>query len=100
MLSVLGIEADDVLALINSGLWEPEWYSAQYPDVQTSGEEPLLHYFTHGWRELRSPGLGFDARWYCETYGVNGEDTHAAVHFLRYGRPAGLRPTPHWSDEA
>ena len=100
VLSVLGIDADDVLALIKDGMWEPDWYTAHYPDVQASGEEPLLHYLAHGWRELRSPSSGFDARWYCETYGISGADTHAAIHFLRYGRRAGLRPQPDGSDDA
>ncbi len=92
MTSVLGVDVDEVLALITAGIWDREWYVGHYPDISDSGEDPLLHYFTRGWRELRSPGPGFDARWYSARYGVNVDVDHPAVHFVREGRNAGFSP--------
>jgi hypothetical protein len=92
VISVLGVEPDEVLALITAGIWDRNWYAEHYPDVRESGEDPLLHYFTLGWRELRSPGPGFDARWYSARYGIDVDAAHPAAHFVCEGRKVGFRP--------
>jgi len=47
-----------------TGLFDPEWYLARYPDVRASGMDPLRHFVEHGHFEHRSPGPGFDAAAY------------------------------------
>jgi hypothetical protein len=92
VVSLIGIDVNDVLAVLTPGIWDRDWYLEQYADVAESGEDPLLHYLVCGWRELRSPGGGFDARWYSAQYGVDVVKDHPAVHFVKEGRAAGLRP--------
>ena len=52
-----------------SGLFDPEWYIATYPDVKAAGLDPLYHYLSHGAREGRSPGPAFDAKRYLKRRG-------------------------------
>ena len=92
MLSLIGLDPDDVLAVLASGFWSESWYLEQYPDVALSGEVPFLHYLVQGWRELRSPGPDFDARWYSVKYRVDDPAVHPLVHYVREGQAAGLRP--------
>lgn len=40
--------------LVNSGLFDPEYYINRYPDVKNSGMDPLQHYIFHGIEESRS----------------------------------------------
>jgi hypothetical protein len=41
--------------LRQSGLVDPEWYSARYPDVAKSGADPVAHFLHHGFRDGREP---------------------------------------------
>lgn len=43
--------------LIASGLFDPEWYGAQNPDVRQSGMNPANHFVRYGYREGRAPCL-------------------------------------------
>lgn len=36
-------------------LFDPDWYLQQYPDVRSSGQDPLSHYVRFGAAEMRSP---------------------------------------------
>ncbi|MBV8359921.1 MAG: glycosyltransferase family 2 protein [Deltaproteobacteria bacterium] len=51
-----------------SGLFDPKWYLAAYPDVEAAGIDPLSHYCAHGWEEGRQPNFYFDPEWYCVNY--------------------------------
>ena len=45
--------------LLESGLFDAEWYAAQYPDVVPSGKNPLDHFLTVGMILGRNPGPDF-----------------------------------------
>lgn len=69
-----------------AGLFEADWYLQQYPDVRAAGVDPLRHYMTHGWRELRNPNRLFDAGWYIETYpDVGMAGVNPLLHYIRHG---------------
>ena len=91
-LSVTALDPDDVLLVLQSAAWDEDWYRQEYPDVPTSGVDPLLHYLTQGWRELRSPGPLFDAQWYADAYLAGVRDQHPLLHFLEHGVAQGLLP--------
>ncbi len=44
-------------AVVASGLFDPDWYSKQNPDVRKSGMDPSHHFVTYGFREGRAPCL-------------------------------------------
>lgn len=47
--------------ILRSGLFDPDFYIAAYPDVAASGQDPLDHFVRHGGQEARSPSSAFDA---------------------------------------
>ncbi|MEX0409743.1 hypothetical protein ABGN05_29335 [Aquibium sp. LZ166] len=55
-------------ALMQSDLFDREWYLKKYPDVAATGVDPIVHYLQHGAKEGRDPGPLFDTRWYLEEY--------------------------------
>ena len=54
------INDKDKQLIRNSGLFDPEWYCEQYPDVAISGIDPLEHYLDLGIHLKRRPNLLFD----------------------------------------
>jgi hypothetical protein len=41
---------------LRSGLFDPDWYRATYPDVLVKRADPLRHFCERGFREKRLPG--------------------------------------------
>jgi glycosyltransferase involved in cell wall biosynthesis len=81
--------------LEKSGLFDPAFYLANNPDVASSGADPLVHYLTKGFAELRQPGPLFDAGFYLQqvpSLAEKGENP--LLHFLRQGRYRGLTAHP------
>lgn len=73
----------DAALIEASGLFDPAWYLAEYPDVALSGMDALEHFLTFGARLLRNPGPHFDARRYAiAEKGSLREDVNPLVHHL------------------
>jgi len=51
-------------ALETSALFNAPWYLAQNADVAAAGVDPLRHYLSVGWREMRDPCAEFDGTYY------------------------------------
>jgi hypothetical protein len=83
---------DTETLIINSGLFDAEWYLATYPDVLESGLEPFAHFMTIGARLKRDPGPSFSARRYLETNTDVAElGLDPLLHYLR-SKERGERP--------
>ncbi len=79
--------------LQKSGFFDPGYYLANNPDVAASGAEPLAHYLTKGFAELRRPGPLFDGKFYLHQYpGLVEKGQNPLLHFLQKGRYQGLVP--------
>ncbi|HEX6828397.1 MAG TPA: hypothetical protein VF104_05405 [Burkholderiales bacterium] len=79
----------------NSGLFDREWYLAQYGDVRRAGIDPVRHYLMFGAAEGRNPSPEFDTRFYVATYhDVAEAGTNPLVHFIKFGRGEGRKPLP------
>lgn len=50
----------DVKLVAASGLVDAAYYRQTYPDVASTGADPVEHYVTHGWMEGRNPSADFD----------------------------------------
>jgi glycosyltransferase involved in cell wall biosynthesis len=74
--------------ILESGLFDSNWYLRENPDVLANGYPPLLHYMVHGALEGRSPGPDFDAKWYLHRYpdivGIN-----PLLHYIDFGQEEG-----------
>jgi hypothetical protein len=64
------------------------WYLERYPDVATTGVNPLDHYWRHGAAEGRDPSPGFSTRRYLEQHPeVAASGMNPLHHYLRSGGP-------------
>jgi lipopolysaccharide biosynthesis protein/GT2 family glycosyltransferase len=81
--------------IVSSHLFDRDWYLDRYPDVRTSGVDPILHYLEQGAAEGRNPSRLFDTRWYLSQYrdiALNG--WNPLVHYVLHGAAEGRRPAP------
>ena len=85
----------DVQLIIQSGLFDAEWYLSRNQDVAMSRQDPLVHYLRLGGREGRSPSQSFDSKWYLEQNAdVREQGVNPLVHYLRFGMAEGRQPIP------
>ena len=80
-------DAGDLATLTGSGLFDPDYYRASYPDVASSGLDPLLHYVDFGAAERRNPSPHFDTGYYLNTNpDVAEQKINPLLHYVLYGR--------------
>jgi O-antigen biosynthesis protein len=98
-LSQGSIEAERTLALLRpTGLFDPDWYLKQYPDIGQTAIDPLLHYLTHGASEGRNPNPFFSTRWYVQHYpDVSASSMNPLLHYLVFGAAEERDPGPLFS---
>ncbi len=77
-------------AVIDSGLFDPDYYLSKNPDVKDAGVDPLEHFLNFGGLEGRDPSPDFDSSWYLD----NNADVKAAginplLHFVIFGKEEG-----------
>jgi len=76
----------DALFVVESGLFDADFYAQQYADVRESGVDPLLHYITEGAGQGRQPHALFDTRFYLEHYpALDPMRVNPLVHYLTAG---------------
>lgn len=73
-----------------SGFFDHSFYLDQYQDVAASGADPLVHYVTKGFAELRQPFPLFFALYYLQQIPALVKNNESPLrHFLRLGRYRG-----------
>jgi hypothetical protein len=78
-----------------SGLFDIGWYLYCNPDVEASGQDPLLHYVRRGWREGRDPSPFFSVGWYLNHYlDVRRAGLEPLYHYVNFGTAEGRDPHP------
>lgn len=80
--------------LIESSLFDSEYYLKNNNDVAAAGIDPLKHFLLHGGFEGRSPSRLFDTKFYMEQCPDVAGKINPLVHYLVQGRSEGLLPTP------
>src|SRR5688572_10477316 len=82
----------DYEAIRRSGLFDPEYYLATYPDVADSNLDPLVHYLEEGAQQGRNPHPDFDSGFYLEQCRQRGEEPqNPLIHYLRLGLARGFK---------
>jgi ADP-heptose:LPS heptosyltransferase/GT2 family glycosyltransferase len=85
----------DYEAIRRSGLFDPDYYLATYPDVAQRNLDPLVHYLEEGAREGRNPHRDFDTAFYLEQCRSSGEEPgNPLIHYLRVGGARGFKTRP------
>jgi len=78
-----------------SGFFDAVWYLTRYPDVATSGAEPLEHFINYGAAEGRDPNRFFDSGWYlAHNADVASSGHHPLLHYLEMGAAELRNPHP------
>lgn len=78
------------LALRRSAMFNADWYKARYPDVASSGRDPVMHYLLSGGLEGRSPSRHFCSQTYLNYYpDVRAARLNPLAHYLLSGREEG-----------
>lgn len=82
--------------ILSSGIFDAEWYLAQYPDVAEQRIDPLTHFLQFGSRELRSPSAQFNARsYYAANLDVRDHRIEPVFHFILRGKQENRRYEGH-----
>ncbi|WP_282410721.1 glycoside hydrolase family 99-like domain-containing protein [Pseudomonas sp. PS02303] len=73
-----------------SSLFDIDYYSANYPDVQAAGMAPEAHYFLYGWKEHRNPSVEFNtAQYLIDNPDVQRVGVNPLYHYLKWGKKEG-----------
>ena len=84
--------------LLESGLFDAEFYLTQYPDVADAGVNPLAHYLSEGVAEGRKPNLYFDTTCYLQQNpDVAESGINPLLHYLTHGFKEAREPGPEFS---
>jgi putative sugar O-methyltransferase len=76
--------------LLQSILFDSEWYLSANPEVAEAGFDPVDHYLQFGAAEGRAPGPGFDPAWYLLRHrDVAAAGVPALLHYLQSGSREG-----------
>src|SRR5688500_15491338 len=82
----------DYAAVKKSGLFDPEYYLAAYPDIAERNLDPLVHYLEEGAQEGRNPSADFDGAFYLEQCRGRGEEPgNPLLHYIRIGAARGFK---------
>lgn len=86
---------ESIQHILNSGLFDVDFYLNQYKDVAKAGVDPLEHYAVFGWVEGRNPNAFFNTNWYARKYlGGTPATMNPLLHYLQGGIAAGCNPGP------
>jgi lipopolysaccharide biosynthesis protein len=86
--------------IVKSRLFDPAWYMAQNPDVETAGLDPLTHYVRYGALEGRDPHPAFDTAWYlAHNPDVAPARMNPLVHYIQNCESKGLQPHPSFEED-
>ena len=78
--------------ILDSGLFDADWYLARNADAGMLKMDPLEHYLWLGTRLRRSPGPNFDCEQYLSTYAdVARASINPLMHYIRYGKAEGRK---------
>ncbi|MFM0438531.1 glycosyltransferase [Paraburkholderia strydomiana] len=82
--------AEDREVIVESGLFDVDYYLTKYPDVANANIDALDHYVEWGGTEGRRPHPLFDPAWYTMQYpDLLGSGVHPLVHYWTIGRLEG-----------
>lgn len=73
---------EQVKTLLNSGLFDIDYYCSSYPDVVASGIHPIEHYVRFGSAEKRNPNKDFNAAAYASTHRLP-TDINPLLHYIQ-----------------
>jgi hypothetical protein len=84
---------DESHARAVAGMFDPDYYLANNPDVRAQGLDPLVHFMTTGWCEGRNPSRSFDVGYYRRANpDVAATGLNPLLHYCLSGAAEGRLP--------
>ena len=81
---------EDYVTIIDSGLFDTEYYLSEYEDVRNAKCDAVSHFVSNGVKELRNPNKTFDtARYLLVNADVWATGLNPFVHYILYGKNEG-----------
>jgi GT2 family glycosyltransferase/glycosyltransferase involved in cell wall biosynthesis len=68
--------------IIESQLFDEDFYNRKYEDIARRGNDPLRHFVRHGYKEGRLPNEFFDTLFYKKKYLANKEGINPLIHYI------------------
>ena len=68
--------------IMESGLFDKNYYLKAYPHIAKSGMDPLVHYLFYGYKEDKNPSAQFNLKRYLEEYLLNREQIRSLVQLV------------------
>jgi GT2 family glycosyltransferase/glycosyltransferase involved in cell wall biosynthesis len=88
-------------AILESGLFDAEYYRYDNLDIVVAGVDPLDHYARQGWREGRRPSAEFNSPVYLKANpDIAAAGIDPLLHWIRVGRTEGRRLPPCYLNRA
>ncbi|WP_421193352.1 glycosyltransferase [Aeromonas enteropelogenes] len=85
----------EIKDIINSGLFDTEYYMSMYPDFNLVSEDCIRHYCEIGWRQGLNPSDDFDTNTYLESYNdIKNAGLNPFWHYVVAGREESRQATP------
>jgi hypothetical protein len=90
---------DDEGMVGSSGLFDHDWYQANYPEVGDQADR-VAHFCRDGWQRGLQPNPYFHPSWYAMTYRAEiPADENPLLHYIRVGERENAWPSPHFDPE-
>lgn len=81
--------------ILESGLFDAEWYKSEYKDAAASKLSPVRHFLELGYLRGYRPNPFFDTRWYLDSYeDVRRSGLNPLLHYVLNGYREGRDPGP------
>lgn len=85
----------DKKIVLNSGLFDEDYYLKTNPDLYTTTANLLRHFLVIGYHQWRDPGPGFNIMYYVQTNPeLRNMKVNPVIHYLTIGQKNGLLPVP------
>lgn len=87
--------AEDRFLILESGLFQEDWYAETYPDAANGRMSLVDHYLKYGAAEGRDPNPWFDSDWYLAANpDVVASGRNPLAHYALIGESEGRAPSP------
>lgn len=81
--------------ILDSGLFDSEFYLTAYPEVKKESIDPIIHYLMIGVQKFYNPSKNFDTKFYLEKNpDVKKIKMNPLIHYIRFGKKEGRLPLP------
>ncbi len=85
----------EIKKIKESGLFDPDWYLKQYPDIAALNMDPIEHYCWLGARLRRNPSACFETSFYITSYPDAAEsDINPLIYYIDIGKSKGHKTVP------